>query len=317
MHSNPLIGIDVSKQWLDACSFGQANVERIDNSSKAITSWIGRAKPSLVALEPTGGYENALCATLRRHGIRYVKLHPNAVLAFRKSRGVRAKTDRIDARLIAEYAADQQARGALRESVTQDETLRALIVRRRQLADSLKAERCRLEHADDKWVKRSLAAVIKALVKSFDAIETAIARHLEDNPQIRALARQLQTIHGIGPVTAATLLGNLPELGRLTGKQIASLVGLAPQTRESGQSKYRAAIGHGRPQVRQVLFNAARAAISHRSGMKEVFDRLIVRNGRPGKVALCAVMRKLLVIANAVARDHFSSLKSVEGMPPS
>jgi transposase len=307
MHSNTLVGVDISKKWLDACLSGQAGVERFDNSPDAIMAWLKRVKPNLVALEPTGGYENTLCATLRQHAIRYVKLHPNAVIAFRKSRGIKAKTDRIDARLIADYAAETLARGALNQPFIPDETLRALIARRRQLADSLKAERCRLEHAEDKSVKRSLTSLIKACIKSFDAIEAAIAQHIASNPDSHALAKQLQTIRGIGPVTAATLLADLPELGYLNGKQIAALVGLAPQTRESGKTRYRATTGHGRPQVRQALFNAARAAIRHPSDLKDFFDRLTTQNNRPGKVALCAVMRKLVVIANAVARDHFNA----------
>ena len=301
--SNTLIGVDVSKHWLDACLSGQAGVERIANTPQAIAAWLKRARPDLVALEPTGGYERHLCAALRAVGVRYAKLHPNAVLAFRTSRGIRAKTDRIDARLIADFAADRLARGALLPSVAPDETLRALAARRRQLADALQAERCRLDLAAERGVRRSLTAVIKALAKSLDAIEAAIAQHLAAQPETHALSASLQTIRGIGPVTATTLIADLPELGQLGAKQIASLVGLAPQTRESGNTRYRAHTGHGRALVRSVLFNAARAAIRHPSPMKDFYERLVHQNQRPGKVALCAVMRKLVVIANAVARD--------------
>ena len=256
MPSNTLIGVDVSKHWLDACLSGQAGVERIANTPQAIAAWIKRAKPN-----------------------------------------------RIDARLIADFAADRLARGALLPSPAQDETLRALAARRRQLCDAVHAERCRLDLAEDRSVRRSLAAVIKVLAKSLDAIEAAIAQHIKASPETQALSASLQAIRGIGPVTATTLIADLPELGHLTGKQVAALVGLAPQTRESGKTRYRAQTGHGRALVRSVLFNAARAAIRHPSPMKDFYDRLVQHNQRPGKVALCAVMRKLVVIANAVARD--------------
>jgi transposase len=305
-----LIGIDVSKHWLDACLFGQAGVERIANTPQAIAAWLKRASPDLVALEPTGGYERTLCAALRERGIRYAKLHPNALLAFRKSRGIRAKTDRIDARLIADFAADSLARGAIPPAIEHDETLRALAARRRQLCDALHAERCRLDLADGQGgVQRSVQAVIKALARSLDAIEAAIAQHINASPETKALSARLQTIRGIGPVTAMTLIADLPDPriksgdGKLGAKQAAALVGLAPQTRESGKTRYRARTGHGRALVRSVLFNAARAAIRHPSPMREFYDRLVHQNQCPGKVALCAVMRKLVVIADAVARD--------------
>jgi len=298
-----------TKHWLDACLFGQAGVERIANTPQAIAAWIERARPDLVAFEPTGGYERALCAALRAGCIRYAKLHPNALLAFRKSRGIRAKTDRIDARLIADFAADSLARGAIPPAIEHDETLRALAARRRQLCDALHAERCRLDLAADRGVRRSLHAVSKALARSLDAIEEAIAQHVSATPETKALSARLQSIRGIGPVTAMTLIADLPDPriksgdGKLGAKQVAALVGLAPQTRESGKIRHRAQTGHGRALVRSVLFNAARAAIRHPSPMRDFHDRLVHQNQRPGKVALCAIMRKLVVIANAVARD--------------
>lgn len=310
MTDKPLVGIDVSKHWLDACCAGQSSVERLANTPEAIAAWLARTQPALVALEPTGGYERHLCAALRVAGVRYVKLHPNALLAFRAGRGVRAKTDRIDARLIAEYAADRLARGALQPAVAQDETLRALAARRRQLADALQAERCRLDLADTPAVQHSLQAVIAALTQSLQAIETALAQHIAADPTASALSASLQTICGIGPVTATTLIADLPELGQLSAKQVAALVGLAPHTRESGKTRYRASTGHGRRCVRSALFNAARAAIRHPSPLQDFYDRLVHHNQRPGKVALCAVMRKLVVIANAVARDTLRQQQS-------
>jgi transposase len=180
----------------------------------------------------------------------------------------------------------------------------ALAARRRQLITVLQAERCRLALAAVAAVRDSLELVIAALRHSLEALEAELAAAIADDPAAVELARLLQTVHGIGPVTAATLIADLPELGLLTGKQIAALLGLAPHTRRSGTIRYREPTGHGRAGLRQALFNAARAAIRHPSPFKDFYDRLVRQNRRPGKVALTAVMRKLVITANAVARDR-------------
>jgi transposase len=300
-----LVGVDVSKAWIDACPSGTTRVERIANTPEALAAWVARARPTLVAMEPTGGYERALCWALAEAGVRYVKLHPNKILAFRKARGLRAKTDRIDAALIAQYLAEAKARADLPSAFRADERLRALAARRGQLIQARQAERCRADLASDALIRDSLALVIGALTQSLEAIEQAIERHIAGDGALDRLAKALRAVRGVGPVVATTLIADLPELGRLSGKQIASLVGLAPQTNESGKRSRQAKIGHGRPLVRSVLFNAARAAIRHPSSLRDFYDRLVGANRRPGKVALAAVMRKILIIANAVARDHF------------
>jgi transposase len=179
-----------------------------------------------------------------------------------------------------------------------------LAVRRRQLIESLQAEQCRLAVAARPGVRHSLEAIIAALQHSLTAVEDEIAATIASEPSLAQLSELLQTIFGIGRIVAATLLAELPELGLLSGKQIAALVGLAPRTRQSGKTRYRESTGHGRPGVRRALFNAARSAIAHPSPFKDFYDRLVKTNGRPGKVALVAVMRKILVAANAVARDR-------------
>ena len=140
--------------------------------------------------------------------------------------------------------------------------------------------------------------------QSLQTLEAEIAELIAADPDAEGLSCLLQSVHGIGPVTAASLIADLPELGHLSAKEIAALVGLAPHTRQSGKTRYRERIGHGRPAVRRALFNAARAAIRHPSALKTFYDRLVTQNKRPGKVALTAVMRKLLVTANAIARDR-------------
>jgi len=301
MMDKAVVGVDVSKDWLDLCVDERA--ERIANTAAAVAAWLDRVRPGLVAYEPTGGHERHLVSGLRQRDIPFLRVHPNEVIAFRRSRGLKAKTDRIDAGVIRAFVGDRLARRALRPSILGDDRLRELAARRRQLVAALQAERCRLDLAAVPIVRHSLEAVIAVLRQSLDALEAEIAAAIAAEAQTAKLAGLLQTIFGIGPAVAAALIADLPELGLLSAKEIAALVGLAPQTRRSGKIRYRERTGHGRPGVRRALFNAARAAIRHPSPFKDFYDRLVTRNGRPGKVALTAVMRKILVAANAVTRD--------------
>jgi transposase len=303
MRDKGIFGIDVAKEWLDAGLAGEARIERIDNTLAAIEAWLDRAQPTMVAFEPTGGYERTLRDALRRRGIVFVRVHPNELIAFRKARGIKAKTDPIDARLIAAFAAEELPRRGLRPSIVGDETLRELAARRRQLIATLHAERCRLAMAQAAAVRASLAVVIDALAASLEVLEAELAQRIAADPDMAELAGLLRSLKGVGPITVLTLIAELPELGHLSGKQIASLVGLAPHTRRSGKAVGREATGYGRPGVRRVLFNAARSAIRHNPPMNSFYCRLTADNGRPGKVALTAVMRKMLVTLNAIARD--------------
>lgn len=299
-----VLGFDVSKDWIDVARHGVAGVERIANEPAALADWLAGAGPvTLSAFEPTGGYERALRRALAGAGVPFARVHPNEVAAFRTRRGVKAKTDRIDARLIADFAGVELAGRGLAPLVEGDETLREMTVRRAQLVAMRHAERCRAAQAEGAVVRRGLQTVIDALEATLEALDAEIAAHVEADPELAAAARRLRSLKGVGPVTTLTLIGELPELGRLTAKEIASLVGLAPQTRDSGKARGRAATGHGRPGVRRVLFNAARCAIRHNPTMKAFYDRLVTENKRPGKVALTAVMRKMLVTLNAIARD--------------
>lgn len=300
----PIVGVDVAKEWLDFAVAGGSRVDRIANSLDGIVAWLDRIRPGLVAFEPTGGYERLLQRALRERGVLFVRVHPNDIIAFRKSRGVRAKTDRIDAGLIASFAAGELTRRGLRPAIAADEVLRELTARRRQLADMLHAERCRLDLANTPAVRHSLSLTLELLEQSLRTVEQEIAARIAANPELADLSRLLQSVKGIGPITAMTLIAELPELGHLNAKEIAAMVGLAPFTRQSGKTRRYEHTGHGRPSVRRVLFNAARSTIQRPSPLKDFYDRLVQQNQRPGKVALVAVMRKLLVTANAIARDR-------------
>jgi transposase len=305
--SKSVVGVDVSKDWLDIARSDGSEVVRIANSQAAIAAWLLAARAAglaLVAFEPTGGYERELRAALQEQGVVSIRVHPNQIVAFRKSRRIRAKTDRIDARLIAQFAAEELLRRGLPIAIAGDETLRELAARRRQLVDTLQAEKCRLALARSAIVRTSLSDQIAGLQASLDAIEAALLAHITEQPDLAQQFALLQTLKGIGPISAMTLIAELPELGRLSGKQIAALIGLAPQNHESGRSTRRAKTGKGRSDIRRVLFNAARSAIQHNPIMRAFYQRLVEQNQRTGKVALVAVMRKMLVTLNAITRDQ-------------
>ena len=247
------VGVDVSKDFLDIAIAGEPQTRRIANRQAEILIWLEDSRKhliGLVAFEPTGGYERALRKALLAAGVRFVRAHPNQIVAFRKAKGLKAKTDKIDARLIAEFARDELSARGLLCPVEDDEALRELTARRRQLVLSLHAERCRQGLASSRAIKTSVKKLITALTNALDVIEREIAGHISSSKPLAERAANLRSLKGVGPIVAATLLGELPELGHLSGKEIAALVGLAPRTRESGKTSWRATTGHGRPSSR-------------------------------------------------------------------
>jgi transposase len=299
--SKLFIGVDVAKAWLDVGTHGTTATRRLDNTRAAIEAWIATLdhdQVRLIAFEPTGGHERVLRRCLVAARLPFSRVHPNEVVAFRKLRGGKAKTDALDAVLLAAFAALELDRRGLAPLVEGNDALREMAARRRQISGFLQAERCRASLAQADIVRQTLANVVAALVAAIATIDAAIAAEIAADAPLAASAGLMRTLKGIGPVTVHTMLGELPELGRLSGKEISALVGLAPINRESGKRAQRATTGHGRPGVRRVLFNAARSA------MRAFHERLTKVNGRPGKVALTAVMHKMLVTLNAIVRDQ-------------
>jgi len=307
MQDKQFIGVDVAQDWVDIANASEPRrVQRIANTAEALQTWAAGLDPDrvgLVAFEPTGGLERALRQALVKAGLAFARVHPNEVAAFRASRGIKAKTDRIDAAVLARFARDELSQRGLAPAIEGDAVLRELIARRRQLIEACHAERCRRARAASQAVCASIDAVLAVLVQQLDSLDKAITAHVAQTAALAALAANLCSFKGCGPIVAATLMGEVPELGRLTGKEIAALIGLAPINRDSGKRQTRAVTGHGRPGVRQVLFQAARCAIRWNPVIRAFFRRLTEVNKRPGKVALTAVMRKILVILNAIARD--------------
>jgi transposase len=301
------VGIDVSKQQLDVALRPNGETFAVTRDAAGLEQLIARLRdlhPHIVALEATGGYETIAAATLAAAGLPVAVVNPAQVRAFAKALGQRAKTDPIDAAIIAHFAeAVNVEPRPLADEATQ--LLADLTARRRQIVAMIGAERQREKRATARSLKKSIARLIKALEKELSSADSDIHDAMRTSPAWQEKAELLKSVPGVGQVIASTLLASLPELGTLNGKQIAALAGLAPFTRQSGQWRGRSFIGGGRSAVRTVLFMGAMAAKRHNPILKAFFDRLVAA-GKPKMVALIAVARKLLTFLNAVLRDKKS-----------
>ena len=299
-----IVGIDVAKDRLDVAvrPSGELFVaERNASGVELLVQRLGSLAPSLVALEATGGFETIVAAALAAAGLPVVVVNPAQVRAFAKAVGQRAKTDAIDAAVIAHFAeATRPEPRPLPDEATRQ--LADLVARRRQIVDMIGAERQREKRATAR-IRKSIARLIKALEKELASVNADIDDAVRGSPAWRATEDLLASVPGIGPIIARTLIADLPELGRLDRKKIAALAGLAPFTRQSGQWRGRSFIGGGRTSVRTALFMGAMAARRHNPILKAFFGRLVAA-GKPKMVALIAVARKLLTILNAVLRDQ-------------
>ena len=264
--------------------------------------------PALVVLEATGGFERCAVAALVTAGLPVVVVNPREVRDFAKSMGRLAKTDRLDAQVLADFA--ERVQPQLRpvvDSVTHE--LRALVTRRRQLVEMLTAERNRLVLAN-KRIRPSLEAIIAALGRSLAEIDQELDQTIRSSPIWRAKDRLLQSTPGVGRVLSSTLLAQVPELGTLDRKAIAALVGVAPFNRDSGLFRGRRLVWGGRAPVRAVLYMSTLVAVRHNPVLKVFYARLR-QAGKAPKLALTACMRKLLTMLNAMARDGLAWHSSV------
>ena len=298
------VGIDVSKDRLDVAvrptgeSFA---VERNAQGLEGLGAKLKDLSPHLVALEATGGFETVVAASLGGQGLPVVIINPAQIRNFAKALGLRAKTDPIDAGVIAHFAeAVKPEPRPLPDEQTR--LLADLVTRRRQIIEMIVAERQREKRAP-KRLKQSIARMLKALEKELSSLDTDIGDAVRGSPAWRAKEDLLASVPGVGPAIAHTLIAELPELGRLDRKEIAALAGLAPFTRQSGQWRGKSFIGGGRTSVRAALFMGALVAKRHNPTLKTFFDRLCAA-GKPKMVALIAVARKLLTILNAILRDQ-------------
>lgn len=300
-----IAGIDVSKDRLDVAVRPGGEAFVVERNAAGLDVLIARLRelsPYLVALEATGGFETIVAAALAGAGLPLVVVNPAQVRAFAKALGQRAKTDPIDAAVIAHFA--EATKPELRPLPDEATRLLAdLVARRRQIVEMLAAERQREKRVTVAHLRKSIARLIKVLEKELAGLDADIDDAVRGSPAWRDKEDLLVSVPGIGPTIARTLIAELPELGQLSRKQIAALAGLAPFTRQSGQWRGRSFIAGGRTAVRTALFMGAMVAKQHNPVLKAFFDRL-VRAGKPKMAALIAVARKLLTILNAILRDH-------------
>jgi transposase len=299
------VGIDVSKDRLDVAVHPNGEAFSVERTGAGLDALLVRLKPlapDIVALEATGGFETIVAAGLGGAGLPVVVINPAQIRAFAKAIGQRAKTDPIDAAVIAHFAAaTRPAVRALPDEATR--LLADLVARRRQIIEMIGAERQRQKRTTVPRLRNSIARLLKALEKELASLDTDIDDAVRSSPAWREKEDLLQSVPGVGPVISRTLIAELPELGQLDRKQIAALAGLAPYTRQSGQWRGRSFIGGGRKTVRTALFMGAMVAMQFNPVLKTFYARL-VSAGKPKMVAIIAVARKLLTILNAILRDN-------------
>jgi transposase len=305
MEQSMVIGIDVAKEHLDIHVRPTDEAWRVSNDDAGLITLVTRLRalgPLVIVLEASGGYEIPLTAALASAALPVAVVNPRQIRAYARAVGQLAKTDRLDAHVIALFA--EAVRPAARP--VPDEQARALgelIARRRQLVDMLVAEQNRRPLVRDRRLQRHVDAHIAWLEEALRRLDHDLTTLIRTTPAWREADDLLRSVPGIGPVTACTRIADLPELGRLDRRRIAALAGLAPFARDSGAFRGRRMIAGGRPQVRRVLYMATLAAIRFNPAIREFHQRLVAA-GRPGKVAVTAAMRKLLTILNAMLRDR-------------
>jgi transposase len=297
------IGIDVSKARLDVAVLPSGESFAFSNDPEGIerlAARIAAIKPTLVVLEATGGLEAAAVAALAVEAPVAV-VNPRQVRDFAKALGRLAKTDALDAAILARFAQAVQPQARALPSPELEE-LRALVTRRRQLRDMVTAERHRMAGAKPA-MKRAIKSHVSWLENALADLDHNLDQTLRGSAIWRETDDLLQSVPGVGPKVSATIIVELPELGTLTRQQVAALVGVAPLNRDSGTMRGRRTIWGGRPTVRTMLYMAAVTAARHNPIIRALYQRL-VDAGKPKKVALVACMRKLITILNAMLRDH-------------
>jgi transposase len=305
MEHSTFVGIDVAKDHLDVHLRPTDEAFRVSYDDAGLATLLTRLRaglPTVIVLEATGGYEVTLAATLASAGLPVTVVNPRQIRQYARALGQLAKTDRLDARVIALFA--EAVRPAARPMP--DEQARALgelMARRRQLVDMLGAEQNRRRLVRDRRLQRHLEAHIAWLEEALRRLDLDLATLVRSTPAWREADDLLRSVPGIGPVTACTLIADMPELGRLDRRRIAALAGLAPFARDSGAFRGRRMITGGRPHIRRVLYMATLSAIKYNPAIRGFHHRLVTA-GRPGKVAITAAMRKLLTILNAMLRDR-------------
>lgn len=303
MEATRYVGIDVSAATLDV-AVHEGSITQVRNDGRGIAELVGALQgtpPALIVLEATGAYHHSVTSAFVAAGLPVAVVNPRQVRDFARSTGHLAKTDRLDAAMLARFAAVVRPTP---RPVPTEETLElaALLERRRQLVEMLTAEKNRLQVAR-KPVRPSLKQVIRTLEKALATADDEIDRWIRQSPAWRAQDELLQSVPGVGPQTARLLIAELPELGRLTRREIAALVGVAPLSCDSGTLRGRRRCWGGRSHIRAVLYMAVVAGTRFNPVLRQFYRRLRTA-GKPAKVALTACMRRLITILNAMVKTQ-------------
>ena len=302
--SEQYVGMDVSKDKLDVAIWGEKGCLEFSNSKRGIAKLVKHMLAlgsKLIVVEATGGYEEEVVQALFEAGLPVALVSPQRVRQYARAKGLLAKTDQIDAQVLADFGKKLQPRLYVGKS-EERRRLSALMGRRRQLNEMLQAEKNRLR-TKDQSLQGSLERVIDCLKAELDSVDQEIEQFLGEHQDLEEQEKLLRTAKSVGRVTAATLLADLPELGQLDRKEIAALVGVAPMNRDSGRKRGHRKTQGGRPDVRSALYMSALTGIRYNPIMKAQYDHLVKR-GKEKKVAITACMRKMLTILNAMMRDQ-------------
>ena len=303
------VGIDVSKQYLDIFDEVLGVPERIANAPQAITQLVARWRcETLVVFEATGVYDLELREALRQAGIRFARINPARARDFARASGRLAKTDPIDARMLAAFARAMQPVTEQPADPARN-TLAKLAKRRDQLVLMRAQEKTRRSEAEDHAMAGRISRLIKVLDSEIAEIEADISALIKAEPEISDDAQLMRSLPGVGPVACMQLIAQMPELGKVGPKQVAALAGLAPFNVDSGAFRGKRKIAGGRKRVRDALYMAALNAVRRANPFKTFYSRLR-QAGKPAKLALIAVARKLLTVLNAMMRDRKSYLQT-------
>ena len=298
-----VLGVDVCKGHLDICELPANKKSRIQNSEEDLAVFFSERKNiSLVVMESTGGYEARLACFLHKNGIPFHIAHPNKVHHFAKSLGIKAKTDIIDANILALYAQREEPEPT---QMPEQETkqLKGLVTRRSQIRDMIHSEQCRLDKPYGEQVHESILEVCDFLSKKLKAVEVQIKECIKDFAGLKRKASLIKSLKGAGDVLAMTLLAEVPELGSVSNNEASALIGVAPYNCDSGNSEGKRRISGGRFEVRKVLYMAAVCASRHNPILRKHYQYLVGK-GKPAKVALVAIMRRMVLILNGILKSN-------------
>jgi len=299
--THDIIGVDIAKDWVDLHTLSSGQSKRLATTRSALARFATQAGGALVVFEASGGYERPLMDALAAAGVSFARVNPRQAREFARATGRLAKTDRVDAAMLAEMGRALRLKPSPLRA-PERVRLAELMARRDDLSDMLRRETNRIKQARDAWIKKDIKAMLRVLKRRLARIEAEIKAQIEAHETLARAAARLRSMPGIGPTLAASLVARLPELGRLDRRAIASLAGLAPHACDSGLFRGKRRVWGGRAEVRRSLYLAGFIASRYDPRLRAFRTRLEAA-GKPAKVAIVAVARKLLTILNAMFRD--------------